>query len=260
MSVKSIIYIPFTGLGLYNGFRGQNWFENRAEIFKKYTLQSLANQTDKDFLIWISFRPEEKDNEVTKKIEGYVKATDISYIFTFNGLMFWDDKDLERNKTWKERLTEALKNFSIKEDYVYLTLLGSDDMFSEDIVEYVKKQEYKNGKALYMKNGYVYNSKTKELADWNNPFSVANYTLMYERDEFLDAERHIMKQSNLTTHEMIPQIYLAEEIEGRRYCCVIHGLNISTIWDHPYKRKQYFYEKDKEKILEKFGIVTKKKQ
>ena len=255
MDKKIIINIPFTGLS--KGFSGQEWFNFRAEIFNKYTLKSLVNQKDKDFLLWVTFRPEEKDNEVTKRIEEDIKEAGIDYVFTFDGTMFYDDKQLEQNKTLRERLKKSLKVIKGhigSEKYVYLTLLGSDDMFAEDIIEIIRKTEWKNGRALYMRDGYVYNDRSEELADWNNPFSVGNYTLLYETDEFLHPERHMMKQNNLTTHELIPNIYLAEEIKDRKYCCVVHGMNISTLWKHKYKGKQYFYDKDKQPILKKFGL------
>lgn len=51
-----LVYIPFTGVGIFGGFRGQEWFAKRIEIFKQYTLKSLLNQTNKNFDCWISFR------------------------------------------------------------------------------------------------------------------------------------------------------------------------------------------------------------
>ena len=57
--IAHLISVPFTGLGLHGGYRGDSWFKYRVEVFKKYTLPSLMNQTNKDFTIWLQFRPEE---------------------------------------------------------------------------------------------------------------------------------------------------------------------------------------------------------
>ena len=62
MEYKHLIYCPFTGLGLYGGFRGNRWLQNRIQIFKQFVIPSLKAQTNKDFTLWISWRPEEKNN------------------------------------------------------------------------------------------------------------------------------------------------------------------------------------------------------
>ena len=87
-----IIYTPFTGVGLHGGFRGEQWLEHRIKIFKNYTLKSLMNQSNQDFLHWISFRPEEKNNEQIRQLASYLTNCNYPYIFTFDGLMYWDDK------------------------------------------------------------------------------------------------------------------------------------------------------------------------
>jgi len=60
---KHIYQCPFTGKTPHgDGFSGQEWYEQRAELFIKYTLRSLMAQTEKDFLLWVTFRPQEKKN------------------------------------------------------------------------------------------------------------------------------------------------------------------------------------------------------
>ena len=92
MNFVHLIYIPFTGVGLYGGFRGQEWYKDRIEIFKQYTLKSLLNQTERNFVIWLSFRPQEETNPLTAELLNYLKSLDIQYVATFNGLMYIDDK------------------------------------------------------------------------------------------------------------------------------------------------------------------------
>ena len=87
-----IIYTPFTGTGLSGGFRGNEWFKHRIEIFKNYTLKSLSNQSNKNFLYWISFRPEEKGHPLVDELYEHMKTVDLNYAFTFDGLMYHDDK------------------------------------------------------------------------------------------------------------------------------------------------------------------------
>ena len=85
MKYKHFALIPFTGLGLHNGYRGDRWLRNRIEIFKNYTLQSILNQTDKENLVlWFAWRPEEKENQIVKNFNEYLwKFLRIDYIFKF---------------------------------------------------------------------------------------------------------------------------------------------------------------------------------
>ncbi len=75
-----LFFVPFTGLGLHNGFRGDAWFKNRIEIFKNYTLKSLLNQTNKDFVLWFCFRPEEEINPLLIELQKHMATLPIKSI------------------------------------------------------------------------------------------------------------------------------------------------------------------------------------
>lgn len=91
--ILSIIYTPFTGVGLKKGYRGDDWFKYRIEIFKKYTLKSLLNQSHRGFIHWLSFRPEEAKNPLVFDLIKYFEGLkDYPVVMSFNGLMYWDDK------------------------------------------------------------------------------------------------------------------------------------------------------------------------
>ncbi|MFZ2152244.1 MAG: hypothetical protein WAV09_04010, partial [Minisyncoccia bacterium] len=63
-----ILAIPFTSVGLHGGYRSDSWFAHRIDIFRRFTLKSLKNQSNKNFLLWIWMRPEEEHNPLTKEI------------------------------------------------------------------------------------------------------------------------------------------------------------------------------------------------
>ena len=87
-----LIYTPFTGVGLHGGFRGDKWLKHRIEIFKNYTLKSLQNQTNKEFLHWITFRQEESGNLLVEDLIKFLSQSNYRSIITFEGLMYHDDK------------------------------------------------------------------------------------------------------------------------------------------------------------------------
>jgi len=255
--VKHIFQIPFTGKGLYNGFRGQDWYDLREKIFKKYTLKSLMNQTNKDFGLWISFRPEEKKNPTTKKIIEALKKSSLDYVITFNGIMMTDDRGVDHNADLEERLKEALPNLKKlvgDAKFVYETNLDSDDMLHQTFSDIVQKKEFEPGGALYMKDGYAYNIKDR-LVEWNNPASNQNYTIMFPADYYLNAKKRLIYLHGLKTHEEIPIKFNTEKLPGGLYCAVIHGTNISTVWNHPFMGKEIYYDDEKKFILKNFGII-----
>lgn len=254
MANKKLIFsVCFTGKGLHNGFRGMDWYDLRADIFNDQVIASLKNQSDKDFLVWLQFRPQEKGNPITKRIEQALKKSGLEYVMTFDGIMMHDDRGVEHNIDLVKRFNKSVKKLKIKEDYIYEANLDSDDLIDMDYVKIIKSKPFKKHGALYCKKGYAYRIGG-QLADWHNPISNQNYTIMYPRDIFLDGKKHFKYQNGLHTHEQIPELFDAEELPDNMYCAIIHGTNISTVWEHPFKGEEYFYDNIIKQILTNFGI------
>ena len=254
--IKVIFSIPFTGKTPYSDNQTQTWYDFRAGIFEKYTLKSLENQTDKDFLIWLQFRPEEINNPTTKKIDKALKKSKLDYIMTFNGPIMKEDRATWHNQDLIERAEKSLKELEpkVKEfNYIYETNLDSDDMVYKDFVKVLKQEPFRERGALYQKDGFIYEISGR-LAFWHNPISQQNYTIMYPVDIFLDAKKHFEYQNGLDSHEQIPEKFNAKEMPKGFYCAIIHGTNISTVWGHPFMGQEIFYEEEKESILKDFGI------
>ena len=175
--IKHLVYVPFTGVGLI-GYRGDEWFHERIQIFLNYTLKSLLAQTNRNFTLWLSFRPEEKENPQVENVAIILKGLGMPYFMTFDGLMYHDDKfggtlfskiantgriirrcwrlnlwsefwpsfkDIfnDKNKTLVERIDRSLEEMP-KEwreaEWVYMSRIDSDDMFHKNYIQYM--QEY----------------------------------------------------------------------------------------------------------------------
>lgn len=252
-----LVYVPFTGLGIVE-YRGDEWFEYRIEIFKKYVLPSLANQTTKNFILWISFRPEEKENPLTAKLEQHIKDSGVKYLLTFDGVMMWDDRGLKHNENLKERMGKSLeyiKSQTEQMEWVYKTDLGSDDLFSEEALEEIQKVEPKERGAAYYLNGYVIDTERRRVAEWNRETSCSKYTVIYPYDTFFSAEKHLEYIRGLTSHEFLPKVFDAVRLPDRRYMAGVHRGNISTAWENNLRGKEFEGE-EKDEILKKFGIYS----
>lgn len=277
MNNAHIIAIPFTGVGLHGGFRGNAWFRHRIEIFKNHTLRSLANQSNKDFILWLWFRNEEYNNPLIKDLTEAIAKTGLPAVFTFEGLMYHDDKFTkytlknklkncfqmvwdgyrtgekksfkeiwkytweDKNKTLLSRLGRALEALPQEQyDWVYLTRLDSDDMFHEDAVDLIQSAEPAYKKALVFDKGYMYNVETMQLAEWLPPTNPPFHTIIFPGSIFFNPKRHLEYYGEFKSHEDIPLVFDTETLDMYRYCVTAHGKHhISTAWDVPLPKRAY---------------------
>lgn len=258
--ITHFIYVPMTGVGIFGGFRSQEWYKNRIEIFKNYTLKSLLNQSNKSFTLWLSFRPQEYTNPLTTELSSYLAEKNIKTIMTFDGLMynddkfsgkFWDrfmnmarvvrqawrEKDLNylqgiqevyqnKNKTLVQRLEGSLENLKSLGNYgpvqwIYMTRIDSDDMFEKDAVKNIQAIEPFRG-AIGCKKGYIYNSETKQLATWNPPTNPPFHTIIFPKDIFFDAGQHKQYYRTFQSHEDIPKVFFTKPLPDYSYCVLVH--------------------------------------
>lgn len=279
MEKLHIIAIPFTGVGLHGGYRGDEWYKHRIEIFKNYTLKSLANQTNKNFIVWCWFREEERSNPLTSSISAALGDAGISYVFSFNGLLYHDDKFTNytlktklrnltqmlmdgwhqgykplrevwkytwenKNETLLKRTSKALSELKDKigtgYELVYLTRIDSDDMFHKDAVGLLQHQDAVWKRAFTFQNGYMYNVVTGQLAEWIPPTNPPFHTIVFLGSVFLDAVRHIEYYGSFRSHEDIPKVFDAVCLDDNKYCVTAHGKDhISTSWDVPAPKRAY---------------------
>lgn len=268
--IKHFIMIPLTGVGI-PGFRGNDWYRERIEIFKRTTLKSLLNQENKNFIIWITCRPEEENNPLTLELGKHLYNLNLEYIFTFNGLMYWDDKfspDFwsrfknvarvirwgwrnktlnislwqvfqDKNRNLEERLGRSLRSVGdryLTYDWVYLTRLDSDDMLHRLAVREIQEVDPHVG-ALVYRNGYIYNGT--EVAEYKPKTNPPFHTLLFPGDIFWRSDLHLNYYGDFRSHEDIPKLFRTKTLPDGRYCVGINDpkVHISTRFDHPFRGK-----------------------
>jgi hypothetical protein len=261
MKLQHVIYIPFRGVGIKNG--DDEWFKDRIEVFKQYTLKSLLNQTNKNFVLWLSFRPEDRGGELVSELLETFKDCGFYVICTYEGLMYWDDKNLEANKTLTERVGRALQNELFAEvfgdDNVLMTRLDSDDMLHKDAVGEIQDRvlwddiyedwSYKPQSLVFLR-GLVYNTDTQELAEWRPRTNPPFHTIIFPKDTFFDAKKHVEFYGDWQSHEDTILVWPFTKLSDYKYCVTVRPQgHISTNWDHHFRGKPM----DKE-LLKDFGI------
>ena len=253
------LQIPFTGLGKNNGFRGNAWLKARIELFKRFTLAALLNQTKKEFVLWLCFRPEEEKNPLVidlKKTLNRIRG--LTTLFTFHGILLSDDKYPEAIA--RQRLLTSLRytlpelvGWVGDEEWVAVTCQPSDDLFASWAVEEIQRQKPEKHCAVGWMGGFLLNMATKEVAEYNPSTLPPFTTIFYPRETFLNAEKHMAYIGPFKSHEHVSDHLRFKELKGRGFMVGTHGANISTSWQIPYKGREILGN-EREKILLDFGI------
>lgn len=245
MSYTHLLYCPWTGLGLYDGFRGNAWLRNRIVVFKQFVIPSLLAQSTKDFVLWCSWRSQEKTNPLVKELIEYLDAIpDFKTVHTFHGVCFWDDK--YSDETARDRLLMSLHG-SLAEltdvigdvDEVLMTIQPSDDLYSRDALKMIQKTLENPGiQAVGFKHGYVMDYKSKTVAEWNPATNPPFFTIKFPRAIFLDPLKHFDYTGPYKSHEYVGDKLRYVQLEVRGFMVGTHFDNISTVFDHPYTGKR----------------------
>ena len=239
--INHFLYCPFTGLGLYGGHRGKRWLRNRIKIFKQFVVPSLQNQTNQDFILWVSWRYEDKgDRDIgafKKYLEQYFRV-----VFTYAGLCFWDDK--YPDEVARERLIDAvhgsmgdLLNVMSESDTVLMTIQPSDDCYKSDMVEEIQKMFIETDyQCIGYKKGFVMDYTTGRVKEWNPTTTPPFYTIKFTKEQFgvHHPLKHLEHTGPYKSHEYVKDYLKSLYLDERGFLVGTHGENISTVFNHPF--------------------------
>lgn len=255
--VAHVLYTPFTGLGLYGGHRGNRWLRNRIHIFKQFVIPSLQNQTNKDFILWISWRREDRNSKLVQDFGDWLdKNTDLKFFFTYSGVCFWDDKypdDVAHSRLIAaiHGAVPTLTNNLPEADSILVTIQPSDDCYEGEMVQRVQSAFEKDEKlqAVAYRHGYVMDYIKKALAEWNPHTSPPFYTIKFPRKVFLNPLEHV-NYAGIKSHEYLPERFRTLRFAERGFLVGTHGENISTIFNHPFRGPDA-----PASVLKRFGLA-----
>lgn len=239
--------------------RGNRWLRNRVKIFEQFVVPSLLNQTDKDFVLWVAWRQEERTNPiVTGLLRRLQRKFDV--VFTYTGIPFWDDKypdDIARERlfrTLKDGLPQLFDAVEGAEE-VYWLLQPSDDCYHQETVASVKKAfADPEMQVVGYTKGYLANYHTKDVLEYNPKTNPPFFAIKYPREIFFDPGKHMNYTGPFKSHEYIGEKLKMAFFEGRGFLVGTHGENISTHFNHPYGGLPIEGE-DLARLLSEFGIA-----
>ena len=238
------MYCPFTGLGLYGGYRGKRWLRNRIQIFKQFVIPSLKAQTHQNFVLWLSWRHEDRNNPLVRELydwlkDNYEQFSHAKFVFTYAGVCFWDDKysDVEAHERLINSIHQSMPelfNFIGGAEHVLMSIQPSDDCYHKTMVKEVQDVFEADAtiQAVAYKRGFVMDYKTKELRLWNPTTNPPFYTIKFTRQLFTDPLKHI-EYAGIKSHEYLDVLKI-HPMEERGFLVGTHGENISTVFNHPF--------------------------
>jgi len=249
--IKHYLYVPFVGLGLYGGYRGDRWFRNRIKIFKQFVIPSLQAQTNQNFTVWISFTRDQRGMDEIVALEGVLKAAGLKYIFTYSGICFYDDKHPigEARAKLVENLHHTMPQLldDLSEvDEIYMTIQPSDDCYHSGAVREIQTI-IKDYEAVGYKFGYICNYFELKVSDYNPTTNPPFYTIKFDKETFIDPILHVdytaLKHdvpgykagTPLPSHEWVGDCLVYRKLDIRGFLVGCHSENISTYYDHPFK-------------------------
>lgn len=262
MSTKQVFlaYVPFTGLGLYGGFRGNRWLRNRIKIFKQFVIPSLLNQTDQDFILWVQWRPEERNNKYVQELSRHLSEIFGSrWVFTFGGLCFWDDK--YEDKIEHGRLAEHL-HYTMPDLFevvgqateVIMLIQPSDDLYEKHAVRRMKDAfaSEKTLQAVGYQQGYHMDYLTKDLREYNPTTNPPFFAIRFPAETFLSPQAHMAYTGPYKSHEYVPTHMRYWKLPGQGFMVGSHTENISTHFNHPFTGPERI---ESDQTLSDFGIL-----
>lgn len=241
---RIIVYIPFNNLNVRETLRTdlydyanlpnedthltEEWINKRIFLFMNFTLKSLINQSNPNYLAFIVY------HDSTKQ---YIENALLNYPPLPFNIRFVSSSEYEKT------VINTLNGYK----YFYELHLYSDDAYHKNYIDFLYRYRPSlQTKVLICQNGYIYDSARNELAEYFN-FSSSFNCLIYRVKDYLKGMRHNIFQPS-ETGIWTGAIKLPHEIiEDRFYINHIHKVNSAFFLEDEKKEnpvQKYWVDKD----------------
>ena len=180
------------------------WINYRMSVFMKYTMKSLKNQTNQDFVALIQY---------ADRTEPLIKLELSKYEPLPENIQF-----VPASK-YQENIMKQITGF----DRLYLVRLDCDDMYHNSIVQQLIDYRPKsNTQTLINQRGYVYDAIRQRFAAINQQ-SPPFHTLIYKVQEYMKGKRYSIPGGHRKVIKLKHEILTRKG--NRNYMIVVHKRN-----------------------------------
>lgn len=202
MLKRIVVSTSFNNLKWSDERLTREWIDKRLRLTMDYTVRSLINQTNQEFLSLIIYDRKSHKN-IRSALEEYPELPE--------NIRFVTAQDMNGHM---EKYVEGA-------DVLYNVRLDSDDMYHKTYVQQLHDYRH-NGETrlLINQNGYFYDSVRNLIAEYYH-FSPQFYVIVYDAEDFLYGERYkINGHADAINHPH-------ELIVKRNYVNHVHSNNYS---------------------------------
>jgi Putative rhamnosyl transferase len=216
MHKKIIVYIPFNNMNvLGKGYIAltKEWIDKRISIFMNYTLKSLKNQTNQDFIAYVVYHVNSK-SLIEQALSKYPSIpSNINFI---------------AHDSYEKAVNEHIVSYK----YFYEVHLHSDDMYHKTFIKQLKNYKHKDETAvLICQNGYIYDSINNRLAKYFN-FSSSFNCFIYNVEDYIKGHKH--QVAGWMGAIRLPN----EKLRRPNYINHCHDINSAFVFEKESKRNK----------------------
>lgn len=213
----NIFHVILTRFNLPNGGResrlrnSENWLKERFEIFEKYCLPSVTNQSDQNFQWFIYF---------DKNTPEPYKTKALNYQTQFNKISIFWETDPPISKIQAQILEKAPNQATT----LVTSRLDNDDMIHTNFLETLKKavissEDSKRMEVLNFPNGYILSGNTLySHTDISNAFASL-------KEPLSTTIRSVWAEQHVALDKLAPIKQLEDDA---KWLQIIHGKNVSN--------------------------------
>ncbi len=227
---KIIVSTAFNTFGFREERLSKKWIENRIDIFMKFTLQSIKNQSNQDFLYLIRY-DSSTENIIRDTLGNYAKLpTNVKFI--------------------QEPFFEEYKiNYIDNSEELFITRLDSDDLYHKSYIQALHDHSpHESTQILISQDGFIYDSLQHRLAYWSYE-SPPFYALVYKTEEYLKGKRHKFRKHS-------GAIKLRHEIlSPGLFCVLIHSDNTLGVFNSSWRKELISDPLLVKETLADFGVI-----
>lgn len=239
--MKEFIHIIHSDL-TRNVKKTHDWWVYRLKILENFTIQSLINQSNKNFYYVIYLKVKESlPQDLVLELKNILERSGLKY-----SIIYFDiEKDIE---------TKIRSDFG-EAKYIYATRIDSDDLFHKDVVEEIQKYEFSWRRALIYQSGYCYDCVNKKMRHhfMNCPPFL---TIMYPYEIYVDVDKAIEYRNSPGGHDTIIRNMNPVILSNNKFVVLFHGQNDRSRYTE--KNEPGFLtipENEHESILKDFNIT-----
>lgn len=183
-----------------------DWLDYRLDVFRRYTLKSLLEQSGGPCRIWLLCSPESEsilDPKIDALKEKYPAMADVDFIF--------DEKT-------------ACDYLTLNSHPIYFLKIDSDDIYRNDTVKRTRELLGYNSQIslLMFCNGFIYDLKTRGLSRFTR-WSICSYAVYYPARTFDHASflKYCICNQTKVRDRFNPRLDMSRAI-----CCLNHDRNL----------------------------------